>query len=368
MASFTVGQLQIDVIDHVRVRGEKFPQPDPGAIGEYFTIVAHYQGQPIDFYPNQPKDGARLVFGFSGREVVPIQVGGTKRGADFRTRFFRLAARRCMKAVFAARDGVTISAITDTRIGTASLAERRLAGYKGDRFTDPVNLSLGTIDTAVLTLSGQLPTISEQIPAGTVTNIDVEYDSDINVGGSGSATGTALRIDNSAENVRRTQLRFPLSAITAGSTINDSDLQFNVVSETVEAGEGINVQAYNDTGDDDPESDTGTTKYNRSGGGTTFVSVDCSSTGSKTGDLGATADGQIAGNITSPAFYSIGLNHWGHEEDELSNIEAIENAGTDPATLTVDYTAPAAGDPPTEALASMLPMSLPPYPVGAVGY
>lgn len=182
----------------------------------------------------------------------------------------------------------------------------------------------------------------------TVSNIDADFDSWAdNAGTETEVSGTLeVAVASVTGNPSAGQLRFPLAAITAGSTINDSDIQFNVTSENVETVEGISVRPYNDTGDDDPDGDDAATKYSRSTAPTTTLAeIDCSATGSKTADLGTTADGQIEGNISSPAFYSIGLEQLLQDAGEFVVLEAIENAGSDPATLTVDWTAGAGGDP-----------------------
>ena len=177
----------------------------------------------------------------------------------------------------------------------------------------------------------------------TVSNIEVDFDSEATDAGAGSEiTGDLDCVFNFSTVTQNFQLRFPLGVITVGSAINDSTLQWNVLSESLEAGEGGGPNLYNGTGDDDPDADDLITKYNRSNG-TPLVTIDCSSTGSKTGDLGATADTAIAGNLSSPGFISFGVTPVGFENAEAFDIEAIENAGSDPATLTVDWTPPAAG-------------------------
>lgn len=179
--------------------------------------------------------------------------------------------------------------------------------------------------------------------------IDCDFDSEAaDDTTSGSEVATTVRVADEVEAGSvdyRTQLRFPLTSISA-SAVTDSDLQFNVTAENVEAGEGVSIHPYNDTGDDDPDADSIADKFTRSTSATTFTTlIDCSSTGSKTGDLGTTADSIILGNLTSPGFISLGVRNSGVTIDtgETVSIEAIENAGTDPATLTVVYTEAAAG-------------------------
>jgi len=124
-----------------------------------------------------------------------------------------------------------------------------------------------------------------------------------------------------------------------------------------DAGEVLPVHAYAGTGDDDPEADSGTNRYNKSDDGTALVNMVINeTTGSKIGDLGTTADGQIQGNIDSPDIYSIGLSDDGlFESNESCQIESIENAGTDPATLIVDYVLSGAAQNRYSAMLPMLP-------------
>ena len=98
------------------------------------------------------------------------------------------------------------------------------------------------------------------------------------------------------------------------------------------------VKPYNATGDNDPDLDDGATKNTRSTNGATLVTIDTSTTGSKTGDLTATADDHILGNLSSPGFYSLAFTQTLFDLGEVIDIEALENAGTDPATLTVTWT------------------------------
>lgn len=182
--------------------------------------------------------------------------------------------------------------------------------------------------------------------------IDCDFDSHTRDQGGGTITedeGGVLIVrhdtapSSSANAIKRIQLRFPLSAITAGSDVTDVSLQILATGETVAAGEDVNVHAYNSTGDDDPDPDAAGTKHSRSIGGTALGQIIGNGTGSKTLDLGTTADGQVEGNLTTPGIYSIGMapdtTDW-DDADEI-NYQHIEDAGTDPATLTVTYTAPA---------------------------
>lgn len=357
MPSFIVGPYRIDLFNHVRVRGEDFPRPDPGAISEWFEADVFLNGLPLDLYPNQsphphPATPNRLTIGFVGREVVPVYADdgsgqiGTKRGADFRTRFWPIVARRLAKAQLAASLGATIGNLDEAAIASAPSAVLRL--LRGD-FTRPQDLKAQTLDAAVETLTGSPPRIAREILQGTVSNIDADFDSHAVDNGAGSYSEyetdtTLLAGANASADDGAAQIRFSLSVITAGSTINDVDFQCNITLEDIETSDATLIHPYNNTAADDPDLDNAQTKYSRSTApSTTYISVTTpyQTTGSKTVDLGTTADGHVAGLISSPGFFALGIEGSYSSTSEKINIEAIENAGTDPATLTVDWTAPA---------------------------
>ncbi len=346
MASFSLANLRLDILSHVRVRGEDFPRPDPGAISDWFEIdVFTAAGAPVDLYPNQtphphPEAKNRLTIGWVGREAVPVFFGdlqvGTKRGGDFRSRFWRAIARRVAKAQLAARRGIALREVTEGHISQAPAALRGLLA--GD-IAEPLDLRAADIDAAVVALTGAAPRQGRRIPQGTVANIDADFDSESD-GTTESETGIVARVSGTdASPTFTAQFRFPLSSIPSGARINDAVVQFNVTAENLAGSEGIDVRSYGTAGDDDPDTDTAANKKTKSNGGTTLVTITTSATGSKTGDLGTTADSEIQGNIVSPGRYSLGFNPNSlMDSGDSVSIEAIENSGSDPATLTLDYT------------------------------
>lgn len=185
----------------------------------------------------------------------------------------------------------------------------------------------------------------------TVSNIDCDYDGQVTSAAAVNDTGTGCGWGLNGVDIRAF-IRFPLSVtIMAGSTINDVDFQGNVNFSQMEGTETTLIRPYNTTGDDDPQPDSGANKYTRAANGSNLISTTVfDTTGSKTVDLGTTADGQVQGNISSPGIYSLGLSGGGLSGVDTTQIEAIENAGTDPATLIVDWTAPAAGTVPLRTL------------------
>ena len=343
MRSFEVGAYRIDILSHVRVMGEDFPRPDPGAISEWFQADIFKDGLPLDLYPNQvphphPTTPNHLTIGWVGRESVPI-AGGTKVGADFRSRFWLSVMLRILKADGAANQGVRIGQLADSDLPPMPPL--------------PNDFRNRTREQAIQALTGNELVIGRRIPHGSVANIDVDFDSTaIYQGGTTysedeTSVGLIVRFDtapgSAANSIKRLQLRFPLASIASATAINDVVIQGEEASETVEAGEDVNVYAYNATGDDDPDGDTAETKYNRSIGGSVLAQLVGNTAGTKSVDLGASADTIVAGNLSSPGFVSFGLADDGEWEDaEQTTWAALEATSTAPFILIVDYTAPTA--------------------------
>jgi hypothetical protein len=364
MKTFTIGQdLEIDIRRHVRVDGSRFPVPSPDYVADYFIITARWQGQNIDFYPNEGKPVDPLAVGWVGKKVLlvyenqgtetnPVWVEvGTKRGADFRTRMWKMFAYRLGKAVLARQLVKTVGQVTQADVD-ATTPNSRLGRALRGTFVDPVDLTQFNLDDACRHLRDAVGDLEEgDKPPGTVANIDADFDSLAGSDGSESETGTSLNVGfdsaGAGSNQYRTQLRFPLSSISTAAAINDADLQFNVASQSnVDAGDTAAVHAYNTGGVSDPNADVVATKYSRSATGSALVTfTGMNSTGSKGPfDLTATADGHILANLSSPGTYALGIiPSTGYATNEMTFIEAIESVGTDPATLIVDYTEGAGG-------------------------
>ena len=347
MKTFSIGQLDIDVLRHVRVDGSRFPTPEPDSIADYFIVNARWQNNAIDFYPNEGRRVDPLAFGFVGRKVVPVNTNigteenpiwvpvGTKRGGDFRSHFFDITARRLGKAVLAQRLGKRVGEVTGADESAAPVLIRRL--LTGD-FTAPVDLKTVAIDDACRHLRDAVGDLEEgEKPPGTVATIDTDYDAHTSAT-TKNDTATVLRCAGGV--TARAACRFALSSITAGSTINDVDFQYNITTAT--AGATYTIRPYGAGGAGDPAPDTAATMFAAIIAQSAYITADTApaTTGSKTHDLGTTADSDVAAALAGGTF-AIGWQEDGDNHD--ARIEAIENAGTDPATLTVDYTAPAAG-------------------------
>ena len=142
MRTHVIGPYSITVSAHWRER------TDDGMVKETFVVDASRDGEPIDFWPNDPKHPGivnRETFCWVGRESIPIteafdeatgrvltsaekfqrrlsgqpiphRSAGTKRGADFRGDFFEIVLRRIQKAEAAARADKRIGDVTDDKI------------------------------------------------------------------------------------------------------------------------------------------------------------------------------------------------------------------------------------------------------------
>lgn len=343
MRSFNLGPVRIDVMAHTRVMGEDFPRPDPGAIAEAFQLEVFHAltGEPIDLGEGH---GNALTEVWVGREVVDVydDAGlnkiGTKRGADFRTRFWPEVRHRVAKYMTAREMGVTIrevrdSDFTDGRRGLA-IAALRQAG-------NPSDLKAHDVDGAIQSLTGRMPVLGHRIPRGTTVNIDCDFDCGVTgTGAATSDTGTTHSAGNDAGDApdRSVIFRFPLSSIPNTVGVTDVDLQVNVTADDAETNDLIEIHCYHTVPGTDPSPDSAATRWTRSSNGTEYTTYDANGTGSRTFDLGTTADADVEGELAdtdlcSIAFYPDGTM----DASEESTIEAIENVGTDPATLVVTY-------------------------------
>lgn len=105
-----------------------------------FVIDALYNGQPLNWHPNQT--GADDYPGISNRTNFDWIASG---GSDFRSRFWKILLRRARKARAAQVQGKKVSDVQDSEVETAVIA-------------DPVNLSLVSL-ALVDTLLGVSATV-----------------------------------------------------------------------------------------------------------------------------------------------------------------------------------------------------------------
>jgi hypothetical protein len=340
MANFNLDRFQILVVDQARIDGQYFPVPEPDWIAEELTLLIYENGRPYDLGVGT---GNRLVERWSGPKVIDVYAGfdsltnqqltqaealaylvdglpidfrkiGTKRGGDFRTRFWPEIKRRL---------GVS------------------------QAIPDPISLGDGDLDSAVVTLVGRTSRNSTRLSRSTIDNIDVAYDGKVH--NAGGKDDTAINLETRATSgggeYYRSFLRTSLSIIPSGNKVIDSILQGNIIQRNAggDGNEVIEISAYNSTGATDPQPDSGGDAYTRSG--TTalasFGNSQIITTGSKSVDLGSTFDALIEGLIASPGFVAFGLRinketgTWTSYEEVV--WESIENTGTDPFTLTVEH-------------------------------
>lgn len=175
----------------------------------------------------------------------------------------------------------------------------------------------------------------------TTTAFETDYDADVSNGISKATGGTTVRVSG-LTNARRCAWRFPYAgSLDTATSVTDVTLQINVTAENVESTDTVNFNMYGTDAQGDLEADSAAT-MNTNCAGTTLVSVttEIQATGSATVDLGASADSQVLANVGSPDRFTVGMTQTNFASTEEVSFEAIENAGTDPATLTVVWTAP----------------------------
>lgn len=336
--SFTLGKYRLDVVSHSRVFN---PSREENTVAEAFEVDLYdisnpTRPEPFDWYPNtsphpHPERRQRQTFYWYGKQFQDVYddlgvLVGSKRGADFRTRFFPSIISRIEKAEAASRVGISVKEVKEEDILKSDLSE-------------PVDMRRMALNIAVESLTGEPARVTTRIPRGTVANIDADFDGYAESDG-GSTTGTTITVQRGGgfDEPRRVFIRFPLAVLPTGVTVNDVSLQFNKTSESVEVGEDIEARSYNSIGDDDPQADDSDTQFVSCATGTIRATITGDGTGSISVDLGTAVDAEVEGNIDSPDRWSVGLvgdADW--ESSETVVIEAIENAGTDPATLIVDY-------------------------------
>lgn len=382
MRSFTLGNYRIDFVSHSRVFGENFPRPTANAVAEAFEVdcydVSGRSPVPFDWYPNaephpHPERVQRQTFFWAGKQFqdvrapfnpdtdqqiteeeaqqrrdnidprtgladplpVDYRVVDSKRGADFRARLFPSILRRIRKAEAAKLLGLVVGAVTEVDLEKTVVA-------------DPIDLRSKTLNDAVFDLTGEAARITTRIPRGTIANIDCDYDGSIHFnppsGYTDSPTATTIPVNDDEgdqdDEYDDAYFRFPLGSLPDSITVADADQQVNVTSESIESGDDVRVYAYNSDGQADPESDSGSTKFSRCQSGSILVTLSggtVGSTGSKTFDLGASADSLIAAANSAVSRFSTGMAPF-FSGGERWELEAIENAGSDPSTLILDYT------------------------------
>lgn len=332
MASFilqnsrTTQRYRIDIVDHWRVDGRHFQRSSPNLQADGFTLLL------FDADTNSP------INIFHGKNQLTEYWAGVKRaggGADFRTRFWPEIRRRISKYLVATELSIPVGDISDSDI----LASQK---HLLDSL-DPDDMKDSSIDATIVRYTGRGPRNETRIRPGTVANIDTDYDFDTD-GTNKDSTGTDMRATTSSTGNYGTgaACRFPLSALPSGVIVNDVDFQVHIIADAfTESSDTVSCKSYNSDGIADPSADSAGTSKNRINSGATHATFLVEPTPrSVTVDLGATVDGFVAANIDSPDIYTVALYPSMSGGSERCHMETIENSGSDPATLIVDYSQP----------------------------
>lgn len=161
-----------------------------------------------------------------------------------------------------------------------------------------------------------------------------------------SATATALKTGVTQTDVGcapdftldtyRGAMKFSLSTIPDNATITDVSLTLNV-STTTTATITILRTAVDDISASSCTSSTSTGMYTRMGTGTTYVTTsNWNTTGSKTYDLGTTADSDVQTRLTGSDIVTIATTTGSQTTGQYSSVDASSNK----PQLVVSYTTP----------------------------
>ena len=105
---FNVGSYTFDITGHERIAAD-------GVVREQFAVALYQSGQPQPWHPGD-SDSNVEVHEWVGRLSVPTADGGTKRGADYRSRFWPSLLYWADKAVAASKSGKRISEVADSEM------------------------------------------------------------------------------------------------------------------------------------------------------------------------------------------------------------------------------------------------------------
>jgi hypothetical protein len=142
---YTVGAYEFDITGHERIVTN-------GVVRERFTVALFLNGQPQPWHPGDSTSNVE-VHEWVGREVVDVYEDrgaqtspryvkvGTKRGADFRTRFWPSLLYWADKARAAQTSGKRIGQVADAEITRTRISR------------EPVDLNARTLDEAATELS-----------------------------------------------------------------------------------------------------------------------------------------------------------------------------------------------------------------------
>ena len=174
---------------------------------------------------------------------------------------------------------------------------------------------------------------------------DADYGFDVDDGGTKYVDDGTDYFGRDGGTNYRIAMRFDITSLPATATVDDVDLQVNV-SQVLSAPATATLGPYNADGTGNPQSDSGSTAYTRcdvSSDNYIAASEDFRSTGSKTFDLGATADSDVEAARDAGTTFSVCLKS--DTESGSNNFGTLqEYTGADPPTLTITYT-PAGGGP-----------------------
>ena len=251
-----------------------------------------------------------------------------------------LAARHFLR-----RQGLEPGGRADASVVTPTSVAELTGRPDADADLTARRLAMAGAEIAVrLPTSGELHPVSGPAP-GTVTTIATDYDGNAVNGTGGDDTSTTLGVGFNTSSAYRGYIRFPLAAIPDSAVVDNVDLRLYVSSIGGSAPVTVDLQPYHASsrGLTDPQPDSLATRFARCvDAATPYVNNTgvLGTTGSKTLDLGTTADADVRNALASDRF-SVALNEDSMASGvHIANLAAIEHATQEEAKLVVTHRTP----------------------------
>ena len=182
----------------------------------------------------------------------------------------------------------------------------------------------------------------KQIPTGpgTVVTISTDFDGDVDSSNTATNGGTTLRYDDTSDYFM--YMRFPLAALPAGAEVSQTDLVVEVTDDIASTSRA-DFQGYNQNGQADPNSDSGTVKRTRcSNDSSPYVDgrLSFQSIASETITLGSAANTDLTNAKLAVNRFSVGVSISTNvgSGNVGAAVEALEHASANEPTLSITYT------------------------------
>lgn len=215
--------------------------------------------------------------------------------------------------------------------------EQRHLPFLANRLTDMLGAKLLVDDP---TIPGKLEGVAPKL--GTVTSISDDFDGEIQNTGACSDIGGSLQVGlkSGDPDFMRFYTRFSLSSLPAAILVTNVDYKIYVSSLGGSDGAACDVQAYNQDGQANPESDSCATRFTRCADeGSPYIdnSSTLKTTGQKTFELPDEANAHVTAANDAVNRFSLAVNENTATTDDFSSCEATESAGTNEPQIIVTH-------------------------------